>query len=147
MTTGTDWFEPQHDRELPHTHQELVLLVERAGFTPMEALVAATRHGAEAMGLPDAIGTVAVGKQADLLVLDADPLADIRNTQHIRMTIRRDRPSSRPRRIDIGGAEMPIPSGTGVRTQRCGCPPRCPRRPDTMLSASTPAEKAIAKYR
>lgn len=86
VTTGTDWFEPR-DGELPHTHEELALLVQVAGFTPMEAIVAGTRNGAAALGLADSHGTVQPGKVADLLVLDADPLADIRNTTRIRMTV------------------------------------------------------------
>lgn len=89
ITTGTDWFEPGEDGGLPHTHEELALLVDEAGFTPMEAIVAATRNGAAAMGLEDRMGTVQTGRLADLLVLDADPLADIRNTTRIRMTVRR----------------------------------------------------------
>jgi imidazolonepropionase-like amidohydrolase len=72
---------------LPHTHEELALLVEAAGFTPMEALVAGTRDGAAALGMAATRGTVEVGKAADLLVLEASPLADIRNTQQIRMTV------------------------------------------------------------
>lgn len=87
VTTGTDWFEPR-EGELPHTHQELALLVEHAGFTPMQAIVAATRNGAAALGLETHTGTLAPGKSADLLVLEADPLRDIRNSQRIRMTFR-----------------------------------------------------------
>jgi imidazolonepropionase-like amidohydrolase len=86
VTTGTDWFEPGADGGLPHTHEELALLVEAAGFTPMAAIVAGTRDGAAALGFADR-GTVAVGKRADLLVLEADPLQDIRNTQRIRFTV------------------------------------------------------------
>lgn len=89
VTTGTDWFEPGEDGGLPHTHEELALLVDEAGFTPMDAIVAATRNGAAAMGLDRRTGTVETGKLADLLVLDADPLADIRNTTRIRFTVRR----------------------------------------------------------
>jgi imidazolonepropionase-like amidohydrolase len=91
VTTGTDWFEPRDDSELPHTHAELALLVERSGFTPMQALVAGTRNGALALGRDATVGTVDVGKLADLLVLDADPLADIHNTTRIRFTVRRGR--------------------------------------------------------
>lgn len=89
VTTGTDWFEPRDDFELPHTHEELVLLVEAAGFTPMQAIIAATQNGAIAMGRGESHGTVEVGKVADLLVLDADPLADIHNTTRIRFTVRK----------------------------------------------------------
>ncbi|WP_345295582.1 amidohydrolase family protein [Luteimonas vadosa] len=91
VTTGTDWFEPAGDGALPHTHDELVLLVDAAGFTPMQAIVAATRDGAAALGLGESHGTLQVGKVADLLVLDADPLADIRNTSRLRFTVRAGR--------------------------------------------------------
>lgn len=57
------------------------------GLTPLEVLVASTRNGAVAMGRRD-IGTLERGQQADLLVLDADPLADIRNVQRIRYVMR-----------------------------------------------------------
>ena len=92
VTTGTDWFEPRDDADLPHTHEELALLVEAAGFTPMEAIQAATRDGAAALGMEQSRGTVQLGKIADLLVLEADPLKDIRNTTRIRTTILRGRP-------------------------------------------------------
>jgi len=55
---------------------ELQLMVE-AGMTPMEAIVATTRTGAEVLGLAEQVGTVEVGKLADLLVVAGDPLADI----------------------------------------------------------------------
>lgn len=87
VTAGTDWFEPRDDADLPHTHEELALLVEAAGFTPMEAIQAGTRDGAAALGLSASRGTVQSGKLADLLVLDASPLDDIRNTTRIRMTV------------------------------------------------------------
>ena len=66
------------------THHELELYVE-AGLTPMETLVAATATGAGRMppvGEAD-FGTLTSGMSADLIVLDADPLADIRNTLQI----------------------------------------------------------------
>jgi imidazolonepropionase-like amidohydrolase len=62
-------------------HWELQLLVQ-AGLTPMQALTAATGNNAKFIGAKD-LGIVAPGKAADLLVLDADPLADIRNTRRI----------------------------------------------------------------
>ncbi len=91
VTTGTDWFEPRNESELPHTHEELVLLVEKAGFSPLEAIQAGTRNGAIALGLGQTHGTLEPGKLADLIVLEADPLADIRNTQKIRFTVRKGR--------------------------------------------------------
>jgi imidazolonepropionase-like amidohydrolase len=63
-------------------HDELTLLVE-AGLTPLDALQAATCHTAEGVGLGDELGTIEVGKLADLVLLDADPLADIANTTRI----------------------------------------------------------------
>lgn len=91
VTTGTDWFEPRNERELPHTHEELALLVDKAGFSAHEAIVAGSRNGAIALGLERSHGTVVAGKLADLIVLEADPLADIRNTQKIRFTLRKGR--------------------------------------------------------
>ena len=55
---------------------ELQLMVQH-GFTPQEALTAATRTAAQAMHAADRVGTVEVGKYGDLVVLNADPLADI----------------------------------------------------------------------
>ncbi len=66
------------------THHELELYVE-AGLTPMETLVAATATGAgrvPPVGEAD-FGTLTAGMSADLIVLSADPLADIRNTLQI----------------------------------------------------------------
>lgn len=63
--------------------QELVLLVE-AGLTPLEALRTATLNPARVLGLADSLGTIEAGNLADLVLLDADPLADIANTQRIR---------------------------------------------------------------
>ncbi|MGH8506542.1 MAG: amidohydrolase family protein [Stenotrophobium sp.] len=63
-------------------HDELAQLVD-AGLTPMQALQSATRNAAEYLGLQNETGTIATGKRADLVLLDADPLADIRNTRRI----------------------------------------------------------------
>jgi imidazolonepropionase-like amidohydrolase len=63
-------------------HDELGLFVQ-AGLTPLEALQAATRNPAEFLGLRDSLGTVERGKLADLVLLDADPLADIAHTRQI----------------------------------------------------------------
>jgi imidazolonepropionase-like amidohydrolase len=63
------------------THREMELLV-RAGLAPEDALLAATRNGALLIGA-DSIGTIAPGRVADLVVLGADPLTNIRNTKSI----------------------------------------------------------------
>ena len=69
-------------------HRELELLV-RAGLSPMEAILAATRRPAERLGKRELFGTIAPGRAADLLLLTADPLADIRNIGRIERVIAR----------------------------------------------------------
>ena len=61
--------------------RDLLLFVDVLGFTPMETLVAATRLGGEIMGRPDELGQVKSGYLADLLLVDGDPLADIKRLQ------------------------------------------------------------------
>ena len=68
-------------------HQELELLVE-SGLTPAAALTAATRNNARSLGQSAQLGSIEAGKLADLVILDADPLADIRNTRKIYRVIR-----------------------------------------------------------
>jgi imidazolonepropionase-like amidohydrolase len=68
-------------------HDELALLVEEGKFTPLEALQAATRNPARFLGLEQELGTVEKGKVADLALLDADPLQDVKNTQKIAAVI------------------------------------------------------------
>lgn len=70
----------------PSLHKELELLQE-AGLTPAQALRTATINGANVMGKADKYGTVAAGKTADLVLLDKNPLEDIRNTQTIHAVI------------------------------------------------------------
>ena len=73
-----------------NTRVEIEQLVA-CGMTPMQALVAATRTSAELCQADHDVGTVEVGKIADLVVLDADPLADIRNVRRVRHVIKRGR--------------------------------------------------------
>jgi imidazolonepropionase-like amidohydrolase len=70
-------------------HEELRLFVDSVGMSPMEALASATRRPAEWLGLADSVGTIARGKVADLVLLDADPLADIKNTRRISAVVLR----------------------------------------------------------
>jgi len=67
-------------------HEELSLFVE-AGYTPAEALRAATLAPAQFLGREGDFGTVEPGKIADLVLLDADPLVDIRNTRRIQAVV------------------------------------------------------------
>jgi imidazolonepropionase-like amidohydrolase len=88
VAAGTDGMSADSAGALPNIHEEMALLV-RAGLIPMEAIVAATQTNAIAGGFERDHGTVAVGKAADLLVLNADPTADIRNTTRIAYVVRR----------------------------------------------------------
>jgi imidazolonepropionase-like amidohydrolase len=90
IAAGTDGMLRDSGGSLPNVHIELEMLV-RAGLSPLEALTAATRTNAAVLGMSATHGTIEVGKSADLLVLSADPLADIRNTRRISLVIRRGR--------------------------------------------------------
>lgn len=87
IVAGTDGlFNPRVD-SLPVLHRELELLVARAGMTPLQAITAATRNAAWACGRDSTTGTLAVGMDADMVLLSADPTADIRNTRAIRVVV------------------------------------------------------------
>ena len=77
-------------------HRELELLVQ-AGLTPLQAIRAATYAAAEFMGVEDVAGSIRAGRDADLVLLDADPLADIRNTRRIAAVVIRGRLTTPPR--------------------------------------------------
>jgi imidazolonepropionase-like amidohydrolase len=81
VVVGTDEGIPGHS-----VHREIELYVD-AGFTPLEALQAATIVSARAMKLDGELGTIERGKRADLVVLDANPLDDIRNIRKVKWTI------------------------------------------------------------
>jgi imidazolonepropionase-like amidohydrolase len=73
---GTDYLsDPQSP--MGANAAELEMYVKKVGLSPMEAIVCATRNNAVVLGLQDEIGTVEPDKQADLLVVDGDPLSDI----------------------------------------------------------------------
>jgi len=67
----------------PAVHHEIEILVEDGGLTPMQVLQGATKWPAEAMKVGKEIGTVEVGKLADLLILNGDPLQSISNVKNI----------------------------------------------------------------
>jgi Amidohydrolase family len=83
ILAGTDGPYPQGGDAL---HDELQLLV-RAGLTPLQALQAASRDAAQTMGISKDVGTIEVGKVADMVLLDQDPLKDITNTRKINSVV------------------------------------------------------------
>jgi imidazolonepropionase-like amidohydrolase len=88
--TGTDIW------QIPiGVHMELEQLVA-AGFTPAQAIHAGTGSAARILGADSDLGTIEVGKRADLVLLDADPLADIRNIRRIWQVLHDGRLVDRP---------------------------------------------------
>jgi imidazolonepropionase-like amidohydrolase len=80
VTVGTDANNPWTAPGASY-HRELELLVA-AGIPPLQVIRLATQNGALALGMKD-VGTLAPGKRADLVLLSANPIADIRNTRRI----------------------------------------------------------------
>jgi imidazolonepropionase-like amidohydrolase len=68
--------------------REVELLVD-AGFTAAEAIKIATKNGAEFLGIADQVGTILVGKQADLVVVDGDPARNISDIKKVDLVFRR----------------------------------------------------------
>jgi imidazolonepropionase-like amidohydrolase len=62
--------------------------MQRAGLTAAEVLASATIVAARAMGIADETGSLEAGKRADLVVLEADPTADIANARRVRLVMR-----------------------------------------------------------
>jgi imidazolonepropionase-like amidohydrolase len=91
-------------------HRTLALMVEQVGLSPMEAIVAGTRQSAEYLGLSDSLGVIAPGMIADLVLLDADPLADIRNTARVAAVIQGGRLLDRAALDSLRAAAMRDPA-------------------------------------
>ena len=87
LATGTDAGGPVGFNFQGYNLPWEVKLFVQAGLSPMDALVAATHNGAMVMGVEDQLGTVEVGKLADLLLLTANPLEDIENIRKIETII------------------------------------------------------------
>jgi imidazolonepropionase-like amidohydrolase len=88
------------------TALELELLVE-AGMTPAQAIETGTRRAAECLGLERQVGTLEAGKAADLIVLDADPLGDIkvlREAKHRALVMKGGVPVAGPLRASFAPA-------------------------------------------
>jgi imidazolonepropionase-like amidohydrolase len=77
LLVGTDTGNNAFTRHGELHAKELEIFVKHGGYTPMEAIVAATRDNAYAVGLEGQLGELAPGKLADMIVLNKDPIADI----------------------------------------------------------------------
>ena len=83
------------------THLEMELLQE-AGLTPAQVVVAATFGGAVAIGVQDGIGTIERGKLADMVILSRNPLLDIRNARAIEWVVKGGTPIRRDELVSGG---------------------------------------------
>jgi imidazolonepropionase-like amidohydrolase len=81
LTTGTDFPVPWCTPGVALHHE--MLLIHNSGIPAIDVITMATRNGAEALGILDEVGTITVGKKADLLILNADPIQNIMNTTKI----------------------------------------------------------------
>jgi reactive intermediate/imine deaminase len=88
IVAGTDYLSDKAGLNYPMVHQEMQLLVEQAGLTPLQAIQAATLHGAEAIGIADQVGSVEAGKKANLMILSANPMDNISNSRQISHVIK-----------------------------------------------------------
>ncbi len=88
VSAGTDGFSAP-DAAFPALYEELELLVNRAGFTPMQAIVAATRNGALSVRKDPDFGTLEAGKLANLVFTRQDPSKDIGALRTLTLTVKR----------------------------------------------------------
>ncbi|MBI3939190.1 MAG: amidohydrolase family protein [Acidobacteria bacterium] len=101
-------------------HQELELLAD-AGVSPLQVLQSATIHSAELMRMQESLGTLETGKRADVLILDGNPLQDIRNTRKIFRVISRGRVLDGQYHADF---ENPVPNKMHEETSHLFPSPR-----------------------
>jgi imidazolonepropionase-like amidohydrolase len=87
ISTGTD-ADSDWDKPLPSVFDEIALLVNSAGFTPMEAIRAAILVGAKTVGQDKNFGSLEAGKRANILFVSKDPLADIENLRTTVLTVK-----------------------------------------------------------
>src|SRR6185503_8115965 len=88
-------------------HDELRLLVA-AGLSPMQAIVAGTRSSAEYLGIDSSLGTIEVGKIADIVMIRGDPLTDIRATRNGLQVIKGGRVIDRSHLLSVRGVSEAI---------------------------------------
>ncbi len=88
IAAGTDGMTPP-DSAFPALHEEIRLLNEDAGIPMLDALKAASLHGAIALGMDDRIGTIEPGKHANIVFLRDDPLAGAASLRSVELTVKR----------------------------------------------------------
>ncbi|MBA3558967.1 MAG: amidohydrolase family protein [Gemmatimonadaceae bacterium] len=88
VVAGTDLMGWPATDSLPYIHDEMELLVTKAGFTPLQALTSATLNGARSIGIEHDYGTASVGKIASFVILRSDPTVDIRNTRTVDLIVK-----------------------------------------------------------
>lgn len=104
LLAGTD-FVAAAESEYPSLHQEIEILVSSGILTPLEAITAATRNPARALAIDATEGTIAAGKSVSLVVLGADPAADIKALRSVVTVFKRGREYPR-RAIPAAGAGL-----------------------------------------
>jgi imidazolonepropionase-like amidohydrolase len=105
ITTGTDGYSP-HTSLYPSLHEELELLVEKAGMPPGDVIRSATLIGARALGQERVMGTIAPGKLANMVIVARNPLEDIANMRSVVFTVKRGRRFDRADYRPVTAAEM-----------------------------------------
>ena len=88
IAAGTDGMTPP-DSAFPALHEEIRHLNEGAGMPMLDALKAASLHGAVALGMEDRIGTIEPGKLANIVFLSDDPLAGAESLRSVQLTVKR----------------------------------------------------------
>ena len=88
ISAGTDDEPGDSSDNYSALSQEIILLVDGAGLTPVDAIRAATLNGARTIGRDEDMGSIEVGKMANFVILDKDPLSDIRNIRSVYMTVK-----------------------------------------------------------
>lgn len=88
VIAGTDSISAYKEEPYPFIHNEIANYVDLCDFTTMEAIQSATINPAITLNLADEIGSVDIGKKANFIVLQRNPLEDIKNTRSIIMTIK-----------------------------------------------------------
>lgn len=96
VVMGTDAVAGAHGQNA----REILFRVQQAGQSPAEAIRAATSLAAEALGLGDSVGTAAVGRVADLIAVEGDPLTDITALQRVRFVMKGGTAALAPARAD-----------------------------------------------